>query len=70
MLDAHRIAFYETAPSMWGISAGGIWVNEDAAIVEARRLMTEFPVRRTAMKDWFEREIAEAHGPIGSLSGA
>ena len=46
MLDAHAIAFYETTPSMWGISAGGIWVNEDAAIVEARRLMAEYQGQR------------------------
>ena len=46
MLDAHGIAFYETSPSMWGISAGGIWVNEDAAIVEAKRLMADYQEQR------------------------
>ena len=46
MLDAHGIAFYETTPSMWGISAGGIWVNDDAAIVVAKRLMAEYQGRR------------------------
>lgn len=35
MLDANRIAFHETKPSPWGISAGGIFVTEDAQIVEA-----------------------------------
>ena len=48
MLDAHRIAFYETRPNMWGISAGGIWVTEDAAIVEAKRLMSEYQGHRQA----------------------
>lgn len=46
MLDAHGIAFYETRPSMWGISAGGIWVAEDAAIVEAKRLMADYQAQR------------------------
>ncbi len=48
MLDAHGIAYYETTPSMWGVSSGGIWVNEDAAIVAAKRLMAEYQGRRQA----------------------
>ena len=46
MLDAHAIAFYETRPSLWGISGGGIFVTEDAAIVEAKRLMAEYQQER------------------------
>lgn len=46
MLDANRIAFYETRPSLWGISAGGIFVTEDAQIVEAKRLMAEYQEQR------------------------
>ena len=46
MLEASGIAFYETTPSMWGISGGGIFVTEDAAIGEARRLMAEYQDRR------------------------
>mgnify|MGYP006184827933 FL=1 len=48
MLDANRIAFYETAPSRWGISSGGIWVTEDDAIVEAKRLMAIYQQGRQA----------------------
>jgi hypothetical protein len=40
MLDAQRVAFYETRPSIWGISAGGVWDTEDAAIADARRAGT------------------------------
>ena len=29
MLDAARIPWYETEPSRWGISHGGIWVRDD-----------------------------------------
>jgi hypothetical protein len=48
MLDAHRIAFYETRPSTWGISAGGIFVTEDADIAEAKRLMADYQRQRQA----------------------
>jgi hypothetical protein len=37
LLEAKRIAFYETTPNLWGISAGGIWVTEDADFAEAKR---------------------------------
>lgn len=46
MLDTHAIAFYETRPGPWNISVGGIWVTEDAAIVEAKRLMAEYQLER------------------------
>ncbi len=46
ILDANRIAFYETKPSLWGISAGGIFVTEDAQIVGAKRLMAGYQEQR------------------------
>ncbi|MEO8746096.1 MAG: DUF6164 family protein [Rhodanobacter sp.] len=46
MLDAHQIAFYETRPSLWGVSAGGIWVTEDAAFADARRAMDDYQRQR------------------------
>lgn len=48
MLDAQRIAFYETRPSLWGISAGGIWIVDDAAYADARRAMDEYQQQRAA----------------------
>ena len=48
MLDAQQIAFYETRPSIWGISAGGIWVTEDAAFADARRAMDDYQQQRSA----------------------
>ena len=48
MLDAKQIAFYETRPSIWGVSAGGIWVTEDAAFVDARRAMDDYQQQRSA----------------------
>ncbi len=41
LLDEHDIAYYETSPGFWNISLGGIWVREDAAFAEAKRLMGE-----------------------------
>ena len=46
MLDAHQIEYYETTPSTWGISAGGIWVQADAGLPEAKRLMADYQLQR------------------------
>lgn len=46
LLDAHRIEFYETAPSRWGISYGGIWVTHDQDIAQAKGLMAEYQAQR------------------------
>ena len=46
MLDANGIAFHETPPSLWGISAGGIFVP-DEAFADAKRLMAEYQARRS-----------------------
>jgi hypothetical protein len=46
MLDANGIAYYETPPSMWGISAGGIYVKENADLPEAKRLMAGYQAQR------------------------
>lgn len=48
MLDSHRIEFYETRPSRWGISHGGIWVTHDEDIAEAKRLMADYQAQRQA----------------------
>ena len=47
MLEAKRIAFYETAPSPWGISAGAIWVTEDADFAEAKRAFDDYEQQRS-----------------------
>ena len=46
LLDTQRIAFYETRPSMWGVSAGGIWVTEDADFVAAKRVFDDYEQQR------------------------
>ncbi len=48
LLDNHDIAYYETSPGFWNISLGGIWVREDAAFAEAKRLMGVYQAQRGA----------------------
>jgi len=61
MLDAHGIAYYETQPSRWGISYGGIWLSQDGDIAEAKRLMADYQAqRRTRVRA--EYEVARRDG--------
>ena len=46
LLDAHSIAFFETTPSRWGISAGAIWIKDASDVTEARRLMADYQRER------------------------
>ena len=46
MLKLHAIEFYETQPSRWGISHGGIWVTHDEDIVRAKALMSDYQAQR------------------------
>lgn len=48
MLDAQHIEFYETRPSIWGVSAGGIWITHDEAFADARRAMDDYQQQRAA----------------------
>lgn len=48
LLDAARIRFHETRPSPWGISAGAIWVVEDADFVAAKRAFDDYERQRSA----------------------
>ncbi len=46
LLEAEKIAFYETRPSLWGISAGGIWLPAGGAYPQAKRLLDDYQSRR------------------------
>lgn len=60
-LDSGAIGYYETPPSFWGISAGGIWIREDGDVAEAKRLMAEYQRARQA-RARAERAAAERNG--------
>src|SRR3546814_11851712 len=47
-LKTGGIAIYETQPSRWGISHGGIWVEDNAQVAEAKRLMADYQKQRQA----------------------
>jgi hypothetical protein len=46
MLDAHRIDFYETSPTRWGISHGGIWITHEQDLAQAKSLMAAYQAER------------------------
>ncbi|MBB1059565.1 DUF6164 family protein [Marilutibacter spongiae] len=66
MLDEARIAFHETPPSMWGISAGGIHVSENGDFERARRLMDDYQAQRAA-RVRAEHEAAVRDGSAGTF---
>lgn len=47
-LDAEKIAYYETKPSFWGITVGGIWIQDDADVARAKRAMAVYQEQRGA----------------------
>jgi hypothetical protein len=61
MLESNRIEFYETLPSRWGISYGGIWITDDNDIAQAKRLMADYQAQRSA-RARAEREAALRDG--------
>jgi len=56
-LGSAKIDYYETRPSWWGISAGGIWISDDGNVAEAKRLMAAYQREREARA---REELAEA----------
>jgi len=48
LLEEHEVAFYETRPNRWGVSAGGIWIRHNEDVEKARRLMAEYQLQRRA----------------------
>jgi hypothetical protein len=60
-LDSAEIGYYETRPSLWGISGGGIWIADDADVAAAKRLMAEYQRERQA-RARAERAEAQRNG--------
>lgn len=52
LLEEGKIPFYETPPSRWGVSAGGIWVADRDAAVRAEALLVTYQrERQTRARD-------------------
>ena len=49
LLDEHAIAFYETRPSRWGVSSGGIWIADDSQADRAKALYAEYQAKRQSL---------------------
>jgi len=45
-LTREGIGFYETQPSPWGISAGGIWIGNEDQFSRAKSLMADYQAAR------------------------
>jgi hypothetical protein len=46
LLQEHQIDFYETQYGPWGISAPGIWVNDDKQYDRAKALLDDYQENR------------------------
>lgn len=60
-LDAAGLEWYETRPSPFGISQGGIWLRNNDDLPEAKRLMADYQ-RDRQTRARAERERAERDG--------
>ncbi len=61
MLAQHRVEYYETRPSRWGISFGGIWLRDETGLAEAKQLLATYQQARQ-LRARAEREAAERDG--------
>jgi hypothetical protein len=66
MLDAAGIANYRTPASRWGLGSGGIWVKDDADLVQARALMAAYQAER-GQRARAEQEAARREGRADTL---
>jgi len=56
LLRDNQIEFYETPPSRWFISMGGIWLPDDGPVDTARELLADYQRnRRDHMRAEYER---------------
>lgn len=59
-LDTNRIEYYETKPSRWLVSAGGIWIRDNADYPRARQLMDDYQAdRQKKMREQHAQRIAD-----------
>jgi hypothetical protein len=46
LLDGNDVDYYETRPSMWGVSAGGIWLVDAGQLPAVRALLDQYQRQR------------------------
>ena len=57
LLSRHGIDFYETPASVFGISAGAIWLRDDTQLQFARQLIDDYEAQRYAMQRQYHEEL-------------
>lgn len=68
LLRANAIDFYETQPSPWGISAGGLWIDDVDQLARAKVLMADYQARRrTQARE--DRTAVEREGRAETFAG-
>ncbi len=66
LLDERGIEFYETPPSRWQVSAGGIWIRRREDAAAAARLLAEYQAERRD-RSRAEYRAAQARGEVKTL---
>ena len=67
LLEQNQILFYETAPSMWGISSGGIWLTRPEDRERAKALLADYQQER-ARRQREAYEEAQRDGTAPTLA--
>ena len=65
LLGERGIRFYETEPSRWGVSAGGIWISRDEDADAAERVVADYQ-RQRQRKARAEYEASKREGKAGT----
>lgn len=56
LLSSNKIDFYETPAGNWGISMPAVWLNDDAQLAIAQRLIEQYEEERAArMREEYDR---------------
>ena len=78
LLEAAGVDYYETRPSLWGVSGGGVWLREAGQEALARERLAEYQAARAARAQasraagerespWRERPLQSAAALLGVL---
>lgn len=63
LFEEHRVDYYETPPSFWGISMGGFWVHDDVEAERARALLDEYQsLRQRSQRAAWEKALQQGRG--------
>jgi Family of unknown function (DUF6164) len=64
LLDEHAIGFFETPPSRWGVSAGSIWLADEAQASAALPLLADYQRQRAQQaRDALEQARRDGTAP-------